>query len=109
VTANPTPVASDPIAIAGFANKTSTLSAAQRSAISKQVKTLKPRQITCTALYSSKTPAKDLAIFKSRAKNTCEHAKAALKSVGRSVTIVLAASKTAKSPDIGKVIFSLKG
>ena len=109
VTASPTPVATKPMAIAAFAAKTSTLSASQRTAISKQVRTIRPRQITCTALYSSKTTAKELVIFKSRAKNTCDYAKSSLKTVGKSASISVATAKTTKPAEVGKVYLNFKG
>jgi hypothetical protein len=109
VTASPSPVALKPLSIASFASKSSTLSAAQRSAISTKVKTLKPRQITCTAHYSSKTKSSDLAIFKLRAKNTCDYAKAALKSVGRSTKVSVATVRTGKVAEVGKVYLNFKG
>lgn len=109
VTTSPNPTVIKPVAIAAFAAKSTALSSAQRTTITKQVKTIKPRQITCTALYSSKTTSRDLAIFKSRAHNTCHYAKSSLKSVGRSVSISVATVKTTKTAEVGKVYLNFKG
>jgi hypothetical protein len=91
-----------------FAGKSTTLSSSQKALIVQKIKSSSIRQVTCTALYSSKTSAKDLTIFKLRAKNTCTYAKSSLSGLGRTAVISVTSNKTTKSLEVGKVNFSLK-
>ena len=91
-----------------FVGKSTTLSSSQKALIVQKIKSSSIRQVTCTALYSSKTSAKDLTIFKLRAKNTCTYAKSSLSGLGRTAVISVTSTKTTKSLEVGKVNFSLK-
>jgi hypothetical protein len=91
-----------------FTAKATTLSAIQKALIVQKIKSASIRQVTCTALYSSKTSAKDITIYKLRAKNTCAYAKASLSGLGRAAAISVTSTKTTKSAEVGKVNFSLK-
>jgi hypothetical protein len=92
-----------------FSAKTAVLTLAQRAAISQKLKSIKVRQVVCTALYSSKTTAKDLATYKARAQSSCAYAKTTLTSLRSSASILVTTGKTNKTADIGKVVLTLKG
>lgn len=98
-----------PIVVPVFAPKSSVLNLSQRTLIAQQVKLAKPRQITCAAVYSSKTSSKDLAIFKTRAQNTCAYAKLSARTIGRLVSTSVSVAKTTNSSEIGKVYLTFKG
>ena len=118
-TATPTPKQTakpiQPLVILGkvtlpaFSAKNAVLTRAQRAAISQKLKSLKSRQVVCTALYSSKTTAKDMATYTARAQNTCAYAKTTLTGLRRSASILVTTAKISKTTDLGKVILTLKG
>lgn len=65
--------------------------------------------MTCTTYYGPKTTAKDLALFKARAKAACAFASTKLIELGRSPVIASTAKKTTKTADFGKVWLTFKG
>jgi glucose-6-phosphate dehydrogenase assembly protein OpcA len=91
-----------------FAGKTSALNAAHRGWISGKVKAGPIRQVICTAIYSSKTNAKDVAIYKLRAQNSCQFAKTVLLGIGNTSKTSVTMSKSTKSAEVGKVYMSFK-
>jgi len=60
-------------------------------------------------VYSTKTTANDLALFKSRARNACAFAKTTLMGLGSSATTSLTVTKSTKAAEVGKVYLSFKG
>lgn len=67
------------------------------------------RQVTCTVYYGAKTSAKDLALYKARAKSACTHANNKLTSLGRGAVTAAVVKKTTKTADFGKVWLTFKG
>jgi hypothetical protein len=95
--------------LAGFAGKASDLTDDQRDWISRRVKDGPIQQVVCNVVYLTKTTAKDLALFKSRARNACAFAKTTLVGLGSSATTSLKATKSTKAAEVGKVYLSFKG
>jgi hypothetical protein len=91
-----------------FAGKTSALNASHRGWISGKVKAGPIQQVICTAIYSSKTNAKDVAIYKLRAQNSCQFAKTVLLGIGKTSKTSVTMSKSTKSAEVGKVYMSFK-
>ncbi len=92
-----------------FAGKTATINEDQRDWISRRVKDGPIQGITCRAVYSAKTKAKDLALFRLRAKNACEFAKSGLTAIGSSAATAVSVTKTTKAAEVGKIYLSFRG
>jgi hypothetical protein len=67
------------------------------------------RQVTCTTYFGAKTTAKDLTLFKARAKAACNFANNKLTSLGRGPVTLVTAKKTTKTADLGTVWLAFKG
>jgi hypothetical protein len=92
-----------------FAAKKSTLSADQLEWLDLRLADGPVRQVTCTTYFGAKTTAKDLALFKARAKATCTHANNKLTSLGRGAVTAVTSKKTTKTADFGSVWLAFKG
>lgn len=92
-----------------FAAKKSTLNADQIEWLDLRLSDGPVRQVTCTTYYGAKTTAKDLAVFKARAKVACAHANSKLTSLGRGAVTVVVSKKTTKTADFGTVWLAFKG
>jgi hypothetical protein len=86
-----------------FSSKSTALTTSQRVWIAERVKDTRVRQVTCSVVYSSKTLAKDLAIYKARAQNTCAYAKTSASKLGKSAKTSVTTTKSTKSSEVGKV------
>jgi hypothetical protein len=95
--------------LAGFAGTASDLTDEQRDWIARRVKDGPIRQVVCNTLYSTKTTAKDLTLYKLRARNACAFAKTTLIGHGSSATTSLTVTKSTKAAEVGKVYLSFKG
>jgi glucose-6-phosphate dehydrogenase assembly protein OpcA len=91
-----------------FAAKVSTLTDTQRGWLDSRLKDGPVRQVTCNVYYSTKTTPANLAIYKARARNTCQLAKDTLAGIGRTPVIVVRSSMTTKTADLGKVYLTFK-
>jgi hypothetical protein len=109
-TPTPTPVVTlnAKVQLPSFSSKATALTTGQREWISQRVKDGRVRQISCTAAYATKTTAKDLALYKSRAQNACAHAKTSLATLGRSAKISVTTTKTTKPSEVGCVYLTFK-
>jgi hypothetical protein len=92
-----------------FAGKAATINEDQRDWISRRVKDGPIQGITCRAVYSAKTKAKDLALFRLRAKNACDFAKSGLTAIGSSAATAVSVTKTTKATEVGKIYLSFRG
>ena len=92
-----------------FAAKKSTLNPDQIEWLDFRLSDGPVRQVTCTTYYGAKTTAKDLAVFRARAKVACTHANDKLTSLGRGAVTTVLVKKTTKTPDFGTVWLAFKG
>lgn len=92
-----------------FASAKATIDANQIEWLERRLADGPVRQVTCTTYYGVKTKAKDLALFKARAKAACAIASIKLIELGRSPVIASTAKKATKTPDFGKVWLTFKG
>ncbi len=95
--------------LAAFAAKSSALNDDQRDWITRRVKDGPIRQVVCSAVYSAKTTAKDLALYKLRARNACAFAKTTLAGIGSSATTSVTVTKSTKNAELGRVNLIFKG
>ena len=118
-TASPKPVATPTpspsvrlnakVSLPVFTSKSSSLTTIQRNWIAAKVKDSRVKQVTCTAAYSKKTTAKDLALYKLRAQKSCTYAKTSITKLGRSAKASAVTVKTTKTADVGRVFLVFKG
>ena len=92
-----------------FSSKSTALTTSQRSWIATKVKDPRVKQVSCTAAYSTKTTAKDLALYKLRAQNSCAYAKTSIAKLGRTSKTSVTTVKTTKTTEVGRVFLTFKG
>jgi secreted trypsin-like serine protease len=92
-----------------FSSKSTALTTSQRSWIATKVKDPRVKQVYCTAAYSTKTTAKDLALYKLRAQNSCAYAKTSITKLGRTSKTSVTTVKTTKTTEVGRVFLTFKG
>ncbi len=112
-TPTPTPTAvvilNAKVQLPTFSSKSTALTTSQRSWIATKVKDPRVKQVSCTAAYSTKTTAKDLALYKLRAQNSCAYAKTSIAKLGRSSKTSVTTVKTTKTAEVGRVYLVFKG
>lgn len=110
-TPTPTPavILNAKVQLPSFSSKATALTNSQRDWIAAKVKDPRVKQVSCTAAYSSKTTAKDLALYKLRAQNSCAYAKTSLTKLGRSAKTSVTTVKTTKTAEVGRVYLVFKG
>lgn len=110
-TPTPTPavILNAKVQLPSFSSKATALTTGQRDWIAAKVKDPRVKQVSCTAAYSSKTTAKDLALYKLRAQNSCAYAKTSLTKLGRSAKTSVTTVKTTKTAEVGRVFLVFKG
>ena len=112
-TPTPTPTAvvilNSKVQLPTFSSKSTALTTSQRSWIATKVKDPRVKQVSCTAAYSTKTTAKDLALYKLRAQNSCAYAKTSITKLGRSSKTSVTTVKTTKTTEVGRVFLTFKG
>ena len=112
-TPTPTPTAvvilNSKVQLPTFSSKSTALTTSQRSWIATKVKDPRVKQVSCTAAYSTKTTAKDLALYKLRAQNSCAYAKTSIAKLGRSSKTSVTTVKTTKTTEVGLVFITFKG
>ena len=112
-TPTPTPTAvvilNAKVQLPTFSSKSTALTTSQRSWIATKVKDPRVKQVSCTAAYSTKTTAKDLALYKLRAQNSCAYAKTSIAKLGRSSKTSVTTVKTTKTTEVGLVFITFKG
>lgn len=97
------------VQLPSFSSKATALTPNQRDWIAAKVKDSRVKQVSCTAAYSSKTTAKDLALYKLRARNSCAFAKTSLTKLGRPAKTSFTTVKTTKTAEVGRVYLVFKG
>lgn len=97
------------VQLPSFSSKATALTTNQRDWIAAKVKDSRVKQVSCTASYSSKTTAKDLALYKLRAQNSCAYAKTSLTKLGRSAKTSVVTVRTTKTAEVGRVYLVFKG
>jgi len=110
-TPTPTPalILNTKVQLPSFSSKATALTNSQRDWIAAKVKDPRVKQVSCTAAYSSKTTAKDLALYKLRAQNSCAYAKTSIAKLGRSSKTSVTTVKTTKTAEVGRVYLVFKG
>ena len=112
-TPTPTPTAvvilNAKVQLPTFSSKSTALTTSQRSWIATKVKDPRVKQVSCTAAYSTKTTAKDLALYKLRAQNSCAYAKTSITKLGRTSKTSVTTVKTTKTTEVGLVFITFKG
>lgn len=110
-TPTPTPalILNTKVQLPVFTSKSTSLTTIQRNWIAAKIKDPRIKQVSCTAAYSSKTTAKDLALYKLRAQNSCAYAKTSLTKLGRLAKISVGTVKTTKTAEVGRVFLVFKG
>jgi catabolite regulation protein CreA len=97
------------VQLPSFSSKVTALTTSQRAWIAAKVKDPRVKQVSCTAAYSSKTTAKDLALYKLRAQKSCAYAKTSLTKLGRSAKTSVTTVKTTKTAEVGRVYLVFRG
>ena len=108
-TPSPAVILNAKVQLPSFSSKATALTNSQRAWIAAKVKDPRVKQVSCTAAYSTKTTAKDLALYKLRAQNSCAYAKTSLTKLGRSAKTSVTTVKTTKTAEVGRVYLVFKG
>ena len=108
-TPSPAVILNAKVQLPTFSSKSTALTTSQRSWIATKVKDPRVKQVSCTAAYSTKTTAKDLALYKLRAQNSCAYAKTSITKLGRSAKTSVTTVKTTKTAEVGRVYLVFKG